>query len=66
MRAWRPRSRALRSASEFRFAELGNVRGTDAILLALKPEYAGDRVFAFGVGLASMVFLSTTARPSSI
>ena len=27
-------------------------------MLALKPEYAGDRVFAFGVGLASMVFLS--------
>ena len=30
----------------------------DAIVLALKPEFAGDRVFAFGVGLASMVFIS--------
>ena len=42
----------------FRFAELGNARGSDAIILALKPDYTGDRVFAFGVGLASMVFLS--------
>ena len=33
-------------------------RGADAVLLALKPDYAGDRVFAFGVGLASMVFLA--------
>jgi hypothetical protein len=51
-------ARAFDPRSEFRFAELGNVRGTEAIVLALKPEYAGDRVFAFGVGLASMVFLS--------
>jgi hypothetical protein len=51
-------ARAFDSRSEFRFAELGGVRGADAIVLALKPEYAGDRVFAFGVGLASMVFLS--------
>jgi hypothetical protein len=34
------------------------VRGTEAIVLALKPEYAGDRVFAFGVGIASMIFIS--------
>jgi hypothetical protein len=51
-------ARAFDARSEFRFAELGNVRGSDAIVLALKPDYAGDRVFAFGVGLASMVFLS--------
>ena len=51
-------ARAFDPHAEFRFAELGNVRGTEAILLALKPDYAGDRVFAFGVGLASMVFLS--------
>ena len=49
----------------FRFAELGNVRGADAIMLALKPEYAGDRVFAFGVGLASMVFLAYNAKTRS-
>jgi len=48
--------------AEFRFAELGNVRGADAIVLSLRAEYAGDRVFAFGVGLASMVFLSYNGR----
>ena len=51
-------ARAFDPPAEFRFAELGNVRGTEAILVALKPDYAGDRVFAFGVGLASMVLLS--------
>jgi hypothetical protein len=51
-------ARAFDARSGFRFAELGHARGADAILLALKPEYAGDRVFAFGVGLASMVFLA--------
>jgi hypothetical protein len=47
---------------EFRFAELGQARGADAIVLALKPEYPGDRVFAFGVGLASMIFLAYNAK----
>ena len=51
-------ARAFDPRSEFRFAELGNVRGSEAIVLSLKSDYAGDRVFAFGVGLASMVFLS--------
>jgi len=55
-------ARAFDARSEFRFAELNNVRGTDAILLALKPEYGGDRVFAFGVGLASMVFLAYNGK----
>ena len=55
-------ARAFDTKYEFRFAELGNVRGADAILLALKPEYAGDRVFAFGVGLASMVFLAYNGK----
>jgi hypothetical protein len=51
-------ARAFDSRSRFRFAELDNLRGSDAIVLALKPDYAGDRVFAFGVGLASMIYLS--------
>ena len=55
-------ARAFDARSQFRFPELGNVRGSDAILLALKPEYSGDRVFAFGVGLASMVFLSYNGK----
>jgi hypothetical protein len=55
-------ARAFDPHAEFRFAELGNVRGGDAVLLALKPEYSGDRVFAFGVGIASMVFLSYNGK----
>jgi predicted small lipoprotein YifL len=39
----------------FRFPELKGARGTAAIQLALKPEYEGDRVFAFSVGLAGMI-----------
>jgi hypothetical protein len=53
-------ARAFDARSEFRFAELRNVRGSDAIVLM--PDYAGDRVFAFGVGLASMVFLSYNGK----
>ena len=44
--------------AQFRFAELGNVRSTDAIVLALRQDYNGDRVFAFGVGIASMIYIS--------
>jgi hypothetical protein len=47
---------------KFIFAELDNVRGSDAIVLALRPDYRGDRVFAFGVGLASMIFLAYNGR----
>jgi hypothetical protein len=55
-------ARAFESRAEFRFAELGNARGADAIVLGLKAEYGGDRVFAFGVGLASMVFLAYNGK----
>ncbi|HVN35216.1 MAG TPA: hypothetical protein VMU96_08175 [Casimicrobiaceae bacterium] len=55
-------ARAFDPRASFRFAELDNVRGSDAIVLALKPDYAGDRVFAFGVGLASMVLLSYNGK----
>jgi hypothetical protein len=39
----------------FRLPEQKDVHGTAAIQLALKSEYAGDRVFAFSVGLAGMI-----------
>jgi len=39
----------------FRLPELKDVRGTAAIQLALQPEYSGDRVFAFSVGLGGMI-----------
>ena len=55
-------ARAFDPQAQFRFVELGDVRGADAVLLALKPDYSGDRVFAFGVGLASMVFLSYNGK----
>ena len=42
----------------FRMPELKGAHGTEAIQLALRPEYAGDRVFAFSVGLAGMVLLA--------
>lgn len=51
-------ARAFDPRFQFRFSELDNRRGTEVVLLALKPDYAGDRVFAFGVGLASMVYIS--------
>jgi len=37
------------------FPELGSARGTDALQLAFRPDFAGDRVFAFGVGMGSMI-----------
>jgi hypothetical protein len=42
----------------FRLPELKGAHGTEAIQLALRPEYAGDRVFAFSVGLAGMIVLA--------
>jgi hypothetical protein len=37
------------------FSELENKRGTDAIHLAFREDYAGDRVLAFVAGLGGMV-----------
>jgi hypothetical protein len=54
--------RAFDPHAEFRFIELNNLRGADAIMLALTPEYAGDRVFAFSVGMASMIFLAYNGK----
>lgn len=54
--------RAFDPRFEFRFAELDGRRSTEAILLAFKPDYGADRVFAFGVGLASMILLSYNGK----
>jgi hypothetical protein len=51
-------ARAFDPRYAFRFPELKNAHGTEAIQLALKPEYEGDRVFAFSVGLAGMIVLA--------
>lgn len=55
-------ARAFDPRAEFRFKELGYARGANAVVLALKPDYAGDRVFAFGVGIASMVLISYNGK----
>jgi len=37
------------------FPEMNNLQGTDAIFLAFKPDYTGDRVLPFIVGLHTML-----------
>lgn len=40
----------------WRFAAIGNRQGTDALYLAFDPNYQGDRVLPFIVGLQTMLF----------
>ncbi len=40
---------------QYRFPELNNLQSTDAIFLAFKPEFTGDRVMSFIVGLQTML-----------
>lgn len=40
---------------QFLFSEINNLQGTDAIFLAFKPDYDGDRVLPFIVGLYTMM-----------
>ncbi len=39
----------------YQFKEIDNKQGTEAIFLAFKPEYSGDRVLPFIVGLQTML-----------
>ncbi len=39
----------------FKFDTINNLQGTDAIFLAFKPEYTGDRVLPFIVGMQTML-----------
>ncbi|MDP3678956.1 MAG: hypothetical protein Q8R23_07705, partial [Methylotenera sp.] len=39
----------------FQFAEINNLQDTDAIFLAFKSDYAGDRVLSFIVGMHTML-----------
>ncbi|MEO7343700.1 MAG: hypothetical protein ABIU85_02580, partial [Methylotenera sp.] len=39
----------------YRFEDMQNLLGTEAIFLTFKPEYTGDRVLAFIVGLQTML-----------
>lgn len=47
--------RLLDPRTGWRVAETGGKRGTDAILLALRGDYEGDRVAAFIAGMGSML-----------
>lgn len=48
-------ARAFDPGRAWRFAELSNQRGIEALAIAFRADYAGDRVFAFGVGIGSMI-----------
>lgn len=48
-------ARAFDPHAGWRFAELNNLRGIEALQIAFRPDFGGDRVFAFGVGLGSMI-----------
>jgi len=46
------------AADNYRLPELGERRGTDAIVLGLREDYTGDRVAALVAGVGSMVHLA--------
>jgi hypothetical protein len=48
-------ARAFDPRHSWRFPELSNQRGIEALQTAFRPDFTGDRVFAFGIGLASMI-----------
>ena len=48
-------ARAFDPRFAWRFPELSNLRGIEALQLAFRADFAGDRVLAFGVGLGSMI-----------
>ncbi len=48
-------SRIFEGAHAWQYAELEGKRGSDAIFLAFRPEYQGDRVLAYVAGLGSMI-----------
>lgn len=49
----------------WQFNELNGRYGTDAVLMALKPEFEGDRVFAVIAGLGGMVLTAFDGRYES-
>ena len=40
---------------QYKFEEINNLQGTDAIFLAFSPDYTGDRVLPYIVGLQTML-----------
>jgi hypothetical protein len=48
-------ARAFDPGRAWRFTELSNQRGIEALAIAFRADFTGDRVFAFGVGIGSMI-----------
>lgn len=48
-------ARIFAAGPDWRFDELGGKRGTDALYLAFREDYRGDRVLALIAGVASMI-----------
>ena len=48
-------ARAFDPGHAWRFTELSNQRGIEALTIAFRADFTGDRVFAFGVGIGSMI-----------
>ncbi len=46
----------------YQFEDMQNLQGTEAIFLTFKPEYTGDRVLAFIVGLQTMLMKAHGGR----
>ena len=46
------------AADNYRLAELGERKGTEAIVLGLREDYTGDRVAAYIAGMGSMLHLA--------
>ena len=51
-------ARVFDHAHNWKFEELHSLKSIDAVYLAFDEDYQGDRVFAFVVGLASMIMIS--------
>ena len=58
-----PLDRLFGKPHNWHFPELDGKFGTDAVKLSLKPDYAGDRVFAFIAGLDDRLKIQTLAFP---
>lgn len=57
-----PVERLFGKRHNWHFAELDGKFGTDAVQLSLRPDYGGDRVFAFSAGLGGMLLAAFNER----
>jgi hypothetical protein len=48
-------ARAFDPGRAWHFADISNQRGIEALATAFRADFGGDRVFAFGVGIGSMI-----------